>query len=327
MNSFKKIAAALVATLAASTIIATPASATGNVALTVGATVVSATANDPALIPVPESNTIVDANVLEIALTGLETGTVVSATATNGRIVTALATTAAPVTASAGSATAVVNTGTGTTATLYVFTTNVNPGTVAVTRGGTTTTYHFRGVAGALHTIELSGASFAGSGTVYAATVRGLDVFGNAKGGAAINLQVVTNTASTTYALTTDTATATLGTKRQEFTLPTSGTVRLVATANVAAAVTGLATPVGVRVADVTVRDFAAELAAEQAARQADKAAADKALADAVAAKDAEIAKLKAENAAALVALKKAFNNLAKRWNKRNPNARVKLIK
>jgi len=57
------------------------------------------------------------------------------------------------------------------------------------------------------------------------------------------------------------------------------------------------------------------------------KAAADKALADAVAAKDAEIAKLKADNAAALAAIKKSFNDLAKKWNVKNPKAKVKLVK
>jgi hypothetical protein len=267
-------------------------------------------------------------------LTGLDTGTVVSAVATNGKIVTALATVSAPVTASAGSSSASVSTGTGTTADFYVFTTTTAVGSVAVTVAGNTTTYYFQGTAGALNAIELAGASSGAAGTTYTATVKGVDVFGNAKGGASISLQVVTSTASTTYSLTTDTAVATLGTKTQDVTLPASGTVRVIATATVASAVTGLATPVAVRVADVTVRDLAAELksaqdalAAEKAARAADKVAADKALADALAANAATVAKTKADNDAALKAVKDAFNALAKKWNAKNPKAKVATLK
>ncbi len=64
------------------------------------------------------------------------------------------------------------------------------------------------------------------------------------------------------------------------------------------------------------------------------KAASDKALADAkvasdaaLAAKDAQIAKLTADNAAALSSLKKSFNALATKWNKKNPKAKVTLVK
>jgi hypothetical protein len=81
-----------------------------------------------------------------------------------------------------------------------------------------------------------------------------------------------------------------------------------------------------------------AALAAEKAASAkaladakaaSDKAAADaKALADkAIADKDAQIAKLTADNAASLAAMKKAFNDLAKKWNAKNPKAKVTLVK
>jgi len=36
---------------------------------------------------------------------------------------------------------------------------------------------------------------------------------------------------------------------------------------------------------------------------------------------------LKADNAAALAAIKKSFNDLAKKWNVKNPKAKVKLVK
>jgi hypothetical protein len=73
---------------------------------------------------------------------------------------------------------------------------------------------------------------------------------------------------------------------------------------------------------------------ASDAALAAEKAASAKALADAkvvsdaaLAAKDAQIAKLTADNAAALASLKKAFNTLANKWNKKNPKAKVTLVK
>ena len=61
---------------------------------------------------------------------------------------------------------------------------------------------------------------------------------------------------------------------------------------------------------------------------ETDKAAAAKVASDAaLAAKDAQIAKLTADNAAAIKAMKTAFNKLALQWNKKNPRAKVALVK
>jgi hypothetical protein len=61
---------------------------------------------------------------------------------------------------------------------------------------------------------------------------------------------------------------------------------------------------------------------------ETDKAAAAKVASDAaLAAKDAQIAKLTADNAAALKSVKAAFNKLALQWNKKNPKAKVSLLK
>jgi len=57
------------------------------------------------------------------------------------------------------------------------------------------------------------------------------------------------------------------------------------------------------------------------------RVAADKALADAKAAAKAELDLVKAANAIALADVKKAFNSLAKKWNKKNPTAKVRYIK
>ena len=79
---------------------------------------------------------------------------------------------------------------------------------------------------------------------------------------------------------------------------------------------------------------LATEKAASAAALAAEKAASAKALADAKAisdaallAKDAQIAKLTADNAVALKSIKDAFNTLAKKWNAKNPKAKVTLVK
>ena len=61
---------------------------------------------------------------------------------------------------------------------------------------------------------------------------------------------------------------------------------------------------------------------------ETDKAAAAKLASDAaLLAKDAQIAKLTADNAAAIKSLKDAFNKLARQWNAKNPKAKVTLVK
>ena len=115
----------------------------------------------------------------------------------------------------------------------------------------------------------------------------------------------------------------------------------------VAAAVTGLTAPTLAPFAEITVRDLAGELAAQIAARisaenalanaltaaaeiaklKAEAASAKIASDTALAAKDAQIAQLIADNAASLKAFKKSFNKLAKKWNAKNPYAKVKLVK
>ena len=82
-------------------------------------------------------------------------------------------------------------------------------------------------------------------------------------------------------------------------------------------------------VADAAAAKTAADAdkAAAVKAEQDKAAAAAKVAADALAAKDATIAKLTADNAAALAALKKSFNTLATKWNAKNPKAKVTLVK
>jgi hypothetical protein len=119
----------------------------------------------------------------------------------------------------------------------------------------------------------------------------------------------------------------------------------VVAYATVATAVTGLSAPVGSVSATIAVRDLASELAAKNAevaslisqlavanaARAADKVASDKALADAKAVSDSATVTAKVASDLALVTAKAAYkaqyNALATKWNKKNPKAKVALIK
>ena len=124
MNSFKKIALAVVAAMTLGMVAVAPANAT---VMTVAVTL-DGTANTtngviatPASLPVPADNTIDAADALRFVAT-VAAGTSVTASATNATIVSALHTSAAPVGASSGSSSLTIATGTGTTATFFVYT-------------------------------------------------------------------------------------------------------------------------------------------------------------------------------------------------------------
>ena len=386
MNSFKKIALAMVAAMTLGTIVATPASAavmTVAVSLdTVANTTASAIAT-PASLPVPADNTVDAADALKFVAT-VDTGTVVSVVTTNATIVSALHTTAAPVTSASGSSSLSIATGTGTTATFYVYTKTTAIGTVVINNGGTTLTYYVQGTAGKINNLTVTAPASGAAGTKQTITVAAVDVFGNKISGAAVDGVTKTITATVFAATgTLDSGTALLGSALSDFgvaefkvTLPTTGTRSLITFAPTTAGQATTADVVGLPArtlapfAEIAVRDLVSELAAEKAARLAAekalsdavakaaadsataksvadsnaltaaaeiaklkaeavtaKIASDKALADAVAAKDAQIAKLTADNAAALASLKKAFNTLANKWNKKNPKAKVTLVK
>jgi hypothetical protein len=379
MNSFKKIALAMVAAMTLGTIVATPASAavmSVAVSLDSVANTTASSISTPASLPVPADNSVDAADALKFVAT-VDTGTTVSVVATNATIVSALHTSAAPVGASSGSSTLTIATGTGTTATFWVYTKTTAIGTVTVTNQGTTFTYYVQGTAGKINNLTLSAPATGAAGTKQDITVTATDAFGNKVSGKSITATVFAATA------TLDTATATTGATLSDFgvatfkaTLPTTGTRSLITFAPttssdaVAAAVTGLTAPTLSPFAEITVRDLATELSAQVAAKDAAlaakaasdaalvrataehvaliaaekaasakaladaKTASDKALADAkaasdavVLAKDTQIAKLTADNAVALKSIKDAFNALAKKWNAKNPKAKVTYLK
>jgi hypothetical protein len=344
MKSFNKVSLIIAAALTSTMLVSPAANANaGTVTLTVAGTAATGgtVVTTPVALPVPADNSIDAADALKIAVTGVDTGTVVTAVAVNATIVPALATSAAPVTASNGSSTLSVSTGTGNSADFYVYTKSTSVGSVSITRAGTTTIYYVQGTAGALNSITLTAPASAAAGTSQVLKVSGYDVFGNLKGGATINTLVSSSGAALATALTTDTAVATLGTKEQTVTVPATGSITVVAYATVATAVTGLATPVGSVSATIVVRDIAAELTAknaelaaanqalatanaalatEKAGRAADKAAAESAAVTAKAASDLATATTAAK-------YKAEYNALATKWNKKFPKLKVALKK
>jgi hypothetical protein len=383
MNSFKKIALAVVAAMTLGMVAVAPANAT---VMTVAVTL-DGTANTtngviatPATLPVPADNTIDAADALRFVAT-VAAGTSVTAVATNATIVSALHTSAAPVGASSGSSSLTIATGTGTTATFFVYTKTTAIGTVVINNGGTTLTYYVQGTAGKINNLTVSAPSAGAAGTKQDIVVTATDAFGNKVSGKSITATVFASTAVMDTATVTTGATLTdFGTATFKATLPTTGTRSLITFAPttssdaVAAAVVGLTAPTLAPFAEIAVRDLVSELAAQTAAKIAAenalaaavakaaadaaaakvasdaalaaknaelakfkddtttavaqaKAASDKALADAKVAHDAAIAKLTADNAAAIASLKKSFNTLANRWNKKNPRAKVTLIK
>jgi hypothetical protein len=340
MNSFKKVTLIIAAALTSTMLVSPAANANaGTVTLTVagsaatGGTVVTT----PVSLPVPADNSVDAADALKIAVTSVDTGTVVTAVAVNATLVPALSATGAAVTASSGTSTLSIATGTGTSADFYVYTKSTAVGSVSITRAGTTTVYYVQGTAGALNSITLTAPASAAAGTSQVLKVSGFDVFGNPKGGATINTLVSSSGVALSTALTTDTVSATLGTKEQTLAIPAVGSVTVVAYATVATAVTGLAAPIGSVSATIVVRDIAAELAAKNA-ELATANAALKAAQDALAAEKAARAADSATATAAAVTSKAAadlakatykaeYNALATKWNKKFPKLKVALKK
>jgi hypothetical protein len=312
MASLKKtlIATASAVVLATTTFASLPAFATGaTYALTVAgsAPATAGTSEASAIaLPVPTDNSVDTVDTLDFALTGITAGETVSVTATDATLIAAGTT--GTITASTGAAVLTIATGTGTTAGFKVYTKTTKVGKVVVTVGAATAvTYYVKGTAGALNSITLT-APTAALGTTAKVTATGTDVFGNVVSGATVALQVISGTATNTYSLTT----ATDGTAVKDLTGLSVDTYDLIATATVAAQVTGLTKPVGFVKGQLKVVDLSALAATKDAE---------------LAVATATIADLKAQ----LVALKAAeiakYNKLAARWNKANPNKKIALRK
>jgi hypothetical protein len=293
MTSLKKPLIAMAAALAlVTTALVTPASASLSAAVTVGSTDVATTskvATTPATPTVPSDNKVDLADTVKFVVT-VATGTVVRATATDAKLVTALDAVGAEVPASAGAASVEINTGSGTTATFYAFTTKTTAGSVVVTAGGSSSTYYLKGIAGPAYNLSASVPTVAGLGSDVDFTATATDVFGNAVENATITTTLLRGTVKT--ALTWN---STDKLYKGVITTPaTAGTVAGIATIS-ATDVTGLAKSVKEASFSIAVADLATQVAI-----------------------------LSADNAK----LKAGYNKLAKKYNKLvKKSKRVALIK
>jgi hypothetical protein len=300
MNSFKKISIAAVSAFAlvASAVMTVPANASVSAAVTVGVTDVATTSKvvtTPATPTVPSDNKVDLADTVRFIVT-VPTGTVVRATATDAKLVTALDAVGAAVPASAGAASVEVNTGSGTTATFYAFTTKTTTGSVVVTAGGSSSTYYLKGVAGPAYNLSVSVPTVAGLGSDVDFTATATDVFGNVVENATITTTLLRGTVKTALAWN-----STDKLYKGVITTPaTAGTVAGISTIS-ATDVAGLAK--AVKEASFSV--VAADLATQVATLTASLATAQAALAKAT----------------------KKYNKLARKWNRANPSNKVKLIR
>ena len=364
MNSFKKVSLVIAAALTGTVLATVPAYAVPTIAVTVS-TVADTDANTlagAAVVTVPSDNKVDAADAVKFALTGVDTGTVVSVVTSGAFIVPALWTSTAPVTSASGVTSYSVNTGTGTTADFYVYTKSTATGTVTITNGGNVYVYYVKGTAGPAYNLETTVAANANTSAVVEYSTKVTDVFGNIPTattpvvtviGATISVASAASDTTTGISKVTATYPAVAGNAAINFAITATDvdglpvavksvtkfvTVSDLATTN-ASLTAQLAQSIAARVADsaasvAALTKAAADLAAskaETAKALADaataKTAADKALADAKAAAAVELAQAKASADVSVAAYKAQFNALAKKWNAKNPKAKVTLVK
>jgi hypothetical protein len=299
MTSIKKplIAIASAVALVATALISVPANASVVAAVTVGETNVATTAKvvtTPATPTVPSDNKVDLADTVKFVVT-VAGNTVVNASATGAKLVAELHTADAPVTASSGAATISGNSGSGTTVTFYAFTTKTETASVVVSTGGSSVTYYLKGVAGPAYNLSVVAPKVANLSGTAPVTATVTDVFGNEVTNASISNVVIRGTlGSFTYDSTDKVYKAT-------FTAPATAGDAVVESKITATAVTGLAKPVDSVVYSVSVGNLSDQVLS----LTAKLATAEKALAKA----------------------KKKHNRLVKKWNRANPNNKVKRIK
>ena len=368
MNSFKKISLVMAAALAGTALAMVPAHAVPTIAVTVNA-VADTDANTlagAASVIVPSDNKVEVLDAVKFALTGVDTGTVVSVVTSGAFIVPALHTTTAPVTSASGVTSYSVNTGTGSTAEFYVYTKSTATGTVTITNAGNVYVYYVKGTAGPAYNLDTTVATNANTSAVVEYSTKVTDVFGNIPTATTPVVTVIGSTVSVASAAS-DTTT---GISKVTVTYPATAGNAAINFAITATDVDGLPAAVKSVTKFVTVSDLAtinasltAQLAASVAARAADastaataataakaaadaalatanaalakatadaalaKAAADKALADAKTASALELAAAKASADLAKATYVAEYNALAKKWNAKNPKAKVALKK
>jgi hypothetical protein len=296
MNSLKKIALTIAAALVGTMLIAAPANAAASIAVS-GGTGAGTSALAPTVVNVPSDNTVDAIESVQYSLTGIDTGTVVSVVATNAFIVTARHTVSAPVTSASGSSTLSVSTGTGNTATFFVYTKSTSVGTIVITNAGTTSTYYIQGTAGPAYNISPVVSATANTSSVVEYLTTVTDVFGNPS---AVTPLV---TAIGATISTGSSATGTTGLYKVSVTYPaTAGQAAL----GFSISALGSQPAVSSVTKFVTVSDLATTLASRTAELAEEKVASAKALADAKALSDSVLATAKIASDKALADAKVA---------------------
>ena len=339
MQSRKKTVAAtaVVAGLLLSLLTATNAQAVATVSLSVnGVAITSATSSStPASVSVPSDNTVDAADAVRFSLTGVDAGSTVTVAATNAFVVSTLSTTLNPIRSNSGVTSASYSVGTGTTSEFYAYTKSTALGTITVTNSGSTFTYYLKGTAGPAYTLAYSPPATPYTSTISKQSATVSDVFGNKIVGVTPLLSLINLTS------TSPTATNADGVSEFTITYPSTQVQSALSISINATDVVGLQAAVKSVTAFITVADPASALAAEKAARAADKAAADAALAAEKAARaadkaaaDAALAAEKAARAAdkatvgnriatlsaQIVSLKNLYNKLARKYKQKTIN-------
>ena len=291
---------------------ASPANANPVIALSINGVAITtaSVSTTPAIVPVPSENSVDAVDAVRFSLSNVGAGTTVTVAATNSFIVSSLSTTLNPVRSNSGVISANYNVGTGTTSEFFAYTRSTGLGTITITNGGSTFTFYIRGTAGPAYTIAYTPNAKPFTSTLVKQTVKITDVFGNAVVGVSptitpINLTSTAATSSNADGVSEFTVTypSTAGQAALSVSIPavdvlgfdpavkTISTFIEVTDANgeIAKATAAVAAEKAARAADKVTADAAiaaekAALATATAARTAEKAASDKALADAVAA-------------------------------------------
>ena len=303
MNSFNKIALTIAAALVGTMLVAPSANAVATIAVSVNgvANTTSTVLATPATVTVPSDNTVDAPDAVKYTLTGIDTGTVVSVVVTNAFIITDLHTTLSPVNASSGSTSYSVATGTGNTATFFVYTKTTAVGTVTITNAGTTSTFYVKGTAGPAYNIAPVVSTNANTSSIVQYSTTVTDVFGNVPAATTPVVTAIGATISTPSAASD----ITLGISKVSITYPATAGTAALGFSITATDVVGLPAAVKSVVKIITVTDLATtvaslttELATEKSnsatALAAAKVLSDKALADAKTASDKALADAKA---------------------------------
>jgi hypothetical protein len=309
---------------------ASPANANPVIALSINGVAITtaSVSTTPASVTVPSDNSVDAVDAVRFSLSNVGTGTTVTVAATNSFIVSSLSTTLNPVRSNSGVISANYNVGTGTTSEFFAYTRSTGLGTITITNGGSTFTFYIRGTAGPAYTIAYTPNAKPFTSTLVKQSVKITDVFGNAVVGVSptvtpINLTSTAATSSNADGVSEFTVTypSTAGQAALSVSIPAvdvlgfDPAVKAISTfidvtdanGEIAKATAAVAAEKAARAADKVAADAAvaaekAALATATAARAADKIAADSALAAAATARTAE----KAASDAALAAEKGA---------------------